>query len=105
MKFSSTKIPPISIEDAYYILDIGASEKFVSHRVNVSPTLKSSRSNYYITSLKRKLRIYETLALQGFPTSIKNVVSDSAIYKQAGNSISVNVLYYLLKEIFSCVKQ
>ena len=27
-------------------------------------------------------------------------MSDSALYKQAGNSIVVNVLYYIFKELF-----
>ena len=36
----------ISIEDSYYILDIGASQKFASIMHNISPCLKASRSNY-----------------------------------------------------------
>jgi len=94
----------ININNTPVIIDVGASDKFVSHRVNMSPTLKATRSDYYISNLKRKLSICEALSLQGFPKSFKVVVSDTAIYKQIGNSISVNVLYYLLKEILSSVK-
>lgn len=54
----------------------------------------------------RKLTPYEAFMLQGFPASFVDAsrsagVSDGALYKQAGNAVSVNViyavLYYLLK--------
>jgi len=32
--------------------------------------------------------------------SIEIGISDSQLYKQAGNSIVVNVLYYIFKELF-----
>ena len=69
------KIPPISIEDAYYILDIGASEKFASIMPNISPCLKASRSNYYITNLQRKFSPRECLRLQGIPDNLFKQVS------------------------------
>lgn len=47
----------------------------------------------------RKLTPRECLRLMGFDDSFKIVVSDTAAYKQAGNSIIVNVLMALLKEI------
>ena len=34
--------------------------------------------------------------------SIKEVMSNSALYKQAGNSICVPVVQYILKELFDC---
>ena len=61
-KFNN-KSPPISIEDSYYVLDIGASQKFASIMHNVS-CLKASRSNYYITNLQR-IHSRECLRLQG----------------------------------------
>ena len=55
----------------------------------------------------RKLTPKEAFMLQGFPkdfaTKARKVkVADGAMYKQAGNAVSVNtiyaVLYYLIKE-------
>ena len=95
------KNPPVNIEESYYILDIGASQKFASIMHNISPCLKASRSNYYITNLQRKLSPRECLRLQGIPDSLfKQVCSNNQTYKQAGNSITVNVLEALIKSIF-----
>lgn len=47
----------------------------------------------------RKLTPRECLRLMGFSDSFKIVVSDTQAYKQAGNSIVVNVLMHLLKSI------
>lgn len=47
----------------------------------------------------RKLTPRECLRLMGFDDSFKIVVSDTAAYKQAGNSIIVDVLMALLKQM------
>ena len=87
-----------------HILDIGASHKFASIMHNISPCLKASRSNYYITNLQRKFTPRECLRLQGIPDNLfKQTCSDHQTYKQAGNSITVNVLEALLKSIFKCL--
>ena len=93
----------IDINKTPIIADLGASYKFMSSMIDLSPTLKASRCNYYITTLKRKLSPREVLGLQGFPSSFNIAVSDNQIYQQVGNSISVNVLYYILKEIFNSI--
>ena len=95
----------VNINNTPVIMDIGASERFASHRVNICPTLKATRANYYISNLKRKMSVCEALSVQGFPKKFKVVVSETSIFKQIGNSISVNVLAHLLKEILSSVKQ
>lgn len=41
----------------------------------------------------------ENLLLQDFPKDFKVVVSDTQLYKQAGNSISVNVMEMIFKQI------
>lgn len=48
----------------------------------------------------RKLTPRECLRLMGFDDDFKIVVSDTQMYKQAGNSIVVNVLSAILQEIF-----
>ncbi len=67
-----------------------------------SPTVISS-GNLWSTKYGRKATVRELLALQGFPITFKQVVSDHQLKKQIGNSMSVNVLYYILKECFNCV--
>lgn len=47
----------------------------------------------------RKLTPRECLRLMGFKDSFKIVVSDTAMYQQAGNSIVVDVLIALLKQL------
>lgn len=47
----------------------------------------------------RKLTPRECLRLMGFADTFKNVVSDTAMYQQAGNSIVVDVLIALLKQM------
>ena len=47
----------------------------------------------------RKFTPRECLRLMGFDDSFNIVVSDTEAYKQAGNSIIVNVLIAILKEM------
>lgn len=57
--------------------------------------------NYVTTNGRlRKLTPRECLRLMGFCDSFKIVVSDTAAYQQSGNSIVVDVLINILKEIF-----
>lgn len=49
----------------------------------------------------RKYTPRECLRLMGFPDSFKIVVNDTEMYRQAGNSIVVNVLEAILEEIFN----
>ncbi len=58
----------------------------------------------YVTSdgRLRKLTPRECLRLMGFCDSFKIVVSDTAMYQQAGNSIVVDVLVAIMKSICEC---
>jgi len=47
----------------------------------------------------RKLTPRECLRLMGFPDNFKQVVSDTQLYRQTGNSIVVNIIIALLKEM------
>lgn len=55
----------------------------------------------YVTTMGRirKLTPRECLRLMGFCDSFRIVVSDTQMYKQAGNSIVVDVLMHIMKEI------
>ena len=64
---------------------------------------RASMDNYVTTDGRlRRLTPRECLRLMGFCDSFKIVVSDTAMYQQAGNSIVVDVLIALLREIFKC---
>ena len=61
---------------------------------------RSSVNNYVTTNGKvRALTVREAHRLMGFPDSYKIVVSKAQAYKQAGNSIVVDVLMNIVKEI------
>lgn len=56
--------------------------------------------NYVTTDGRlRKLTPRECLRLMGFSDNFKIVVSDTAMYQQAGNSIVVDVLIHIMEEI------
>jgi DNA (cytosine-5)-methyltransferase 1 len=66
---------------------------------DMTPTLTCS-TPMYLTKYKRYLTPHECLALQGFRSNkFKQVVSNSQLFRQAGNSMSVNVLKAILKEM------
>lgn len=52
----------------------------------------------------RKLTPNECRKLQGFPSDWNQVVSDCQAYKQFGNAVTVNVSYYLAKELSKYMK-
>jgi len=91
----------VDIMNDYYIFDIGASVAFGKPRLGISPTLKASRSNYYISKLRRKLTLEEIRQVQGLP-EMKIVVSERQYMKQIGNSVCIPVLIRLFKSIFQC---
>ncbi len=62
---------------------------------------RASVDNYYTTNGRlRRLTIREAHRLMGFPDDYIIAVSVAQAYKQAGNSIVVDVLMYLFNEIF-----
>lgn len=72
------------------------------YELETCPTISSSgfeRNNLLKSERIRKLTPRECLRLQGFPESFKIVVSDTQIYKQAGNAMSVNVVKMILERV------
>ena len=49
----------------------------------------------------RKMTPREWARLQGFPDSYKLVLSDTHLYKQFGNSVTVNVIEAIAKQIMN----
>jgi DNA (cytosine-5)-methyltransferase 1 len=80
--------------------NLGFSKEPIYYYEN-APTLRSERfglktiENYQI----RRLTPRECFRLMDFPDTFTWPVSDSQAYKQAGNSIVVNVLYKILKNL------
>jgi DNA (cytosine-5)-methyltransferase 1 len=52
----------------------------------------------------RKMTPREWARLQGFPDTYKLVLSDTQLYKQFGNSVTVNVIEAIAKEIKEVLK-
>lgn len=64
----------------------------------ICPTISAS-NNLWNVKLSRYANIKENLLLQGFPLNFKQVVYDTQLKKQIGNSMSVNVLKCLFEKI------
>lgn len=66
---------------------------------------RAGEDNYVTTNGRiRRLAPRECLRLMGFTDDFRIEVADTPMYKQAGNSVAVDVLMGLLKEIFKCVE-
>ena len=67
----------------------------------IAPTMTSTSADERILKNKRIRRLTprECFRLMDFPDSFTWICSDSQAYKQAGNSIVVNVLYKILKNL------
>lgn len=65
---------------------------------NYSATLMAS-SQLVNVKMHRKANIKELLRLQGFPEDFKQVVSNTQMSRQIGNSMSVNVLEEIFKNL------
>lgn len=73
---------------------------FASIVQNMSPTLTTNCSQFFYVKYNRYLFPKECLLLQCFPKNFKQVVTNTSMFKQAGNSMSVCVL----KAIFAQLK-
>ena len=83
-----------------YIVNVGASaDGFGSAMKELSPCLMANAHKYYSTRYKRFLTGREYLRLQDFPETFKAHESDRVTKKQAGNSMSVNVLRILFSNL------
>jgi site-specific DNA-cytosine methylase len=70
---------------------------------NASPTLTTACRLNYHTKYNRYLTPKECLNLQGFK-KFNQEVSNSQMYRQAGNSMSVNVLKAIIREMLESSK-
>lgn len=82
-------------QDNYY------SQDFIESYGRINPVLTKNKDELAQLAI-RKLTPEEAFMLQGFPAdfasnSRKSGVSDGALYKQAGNAVSVNTIYAVLR--------
>jgi len=70
---------------------------------DISPTLDTACSYFFIIKQNRVLYEKEALQLQGFRKNFKQVVSRNQMMKQVGNSMSVNVVKKIIKEALLCI--
>ena len=70
---------------------------------NISPTIVTRCSYFFLIKQNRPISILELLQLQGFPKKFKVVVSKTQITKQIGNSMSVCVVKKIIKEALDCI--
>jgi DNA (cytosine-5)-methyltransferase 1 len=70
----------------------------------VAQTLDTACNQAVVTERIRRLTPLECFRLQGFPDDFKKVVSDTQLYKQAGNSITVNVIQKVINNMKLCTE-
>ena len=85
-----------------WFINLNASYPYATTTKDVCPCLVTTCNMVYATKYNRFLTTKECLRLQGFPDRFKTISKENKVYKQIGNSISVNVLCYLFMEIFRC---
>jgi DNA (cytosine-5)-methyltransferase 1 len=82
-----------------WIADVRADMGLRIRKNRMSPCLTTSSTPIIKRRKIRRLTPLECLRLQGFPDSFERVVSDSQLYKQAGNSMTVNLMAAIIKEV------
>lgn len=86
-------------QDNYY------SQDFIESRGTINPVLTKSKEELSKLQIRR-ITPEEAFLLQGFPAEFVTKsraigVSDGALYQQAGNAVSVNVVYAILHYLIS----
>ena len=82
-----------------WIADVRTEQGLRIRKNRVSPCLTTSSVPLIKRRKIRKLTALECLRLQGFPDNFLSVVSEAQLYKQAGNSMTVNVMASIIKQV------
>jgi len=80
------------------------NSNYVNPSKFICPTLSTRCDMFFHSTYKRYLTTKECLSLQGFSINFNQVISNTQIFKQIGNSMSVNVLKALFQKIFNITK-
>lgn len=89
-----------NMNDNYIVNVNGSLNGFGSAMMEISPCLLANAYNFYSTKFKRILSAREYMRLQGFPDTFKLLPSEKISKKQAGNSMSVNVLMAIFSKLY-----
>lgn len=97
----------LTVQDRHDVMIIDDTQGFDGIRTykDYSPTIRSQRNGLKVVEHHRirKLTPRECWRLQGFPDwafeRAEKVNSNSQLYKQAGNSVSINVIYEIAKKL------
>lgn len=109
---SSRRLPP-RVAKIDYMSKIPKDSVFVDFSLYGHSTFPNSdtvcscicrKSEFWCVAKSRFANCKELLSLQGFPRDFKQVVSNTEMKRQIGNSMSVNVLVELFKECFKATK-
>ena len=73
--------------------------KWKSVQNNNYCSCQNTPNNFWCIPMKRHANLKELLSLQGFNKNFKYVINISQMKKQIGNSMSVNVLSSILKNL------
>ena len=82
-----------------WAINLNASYPYATTTQDLSPCLVTTCNMIYLTKYNRFLTVRECLRLQGFPDKYTLISPFNISYKQIGNSMSVNILCFLLYEI------
>ena len=83
-----------------------SADKLCYPKKDICPCLLAGNGGdciFYLTSIARRYTPREYLNLQGFG-EFKQDVSNSKLYKQVGNAMSVNILCFIIKSVYECIK-
>ena len=90
------------------ILDLGASSRFATFKINMAPTLTASRcasQMYYSTKQMRKLSLSELMRLQGCDPKRFNTsgLTKTQLGSIIGNAMSVNVMEAVIEKAIKTI--
>ena len=90
------KLKKINYEKNY----VFPNSNYVNPVKNMTPTLSTRCDMFYHSTYNRYLTTNECLLLQGFLSNFNQDISNTQMFKQIGNSMSVNVLKALFQKIY-----
>jgi DNA (cytosine-5)-methyltransferase 1 len=93
-----TKLKLIDYKNDY----VFPNSNYVKPLEGLCPTLSTRCDMFFHSTYQRYLTTNECLTLQGFKSTFNQVVSKSQMYKQIGNSMSVNILKVILEKLLNC---
>lgn len=96
---SDQTVFPVSVFEESYYVDSHISKYVLKKESDGLYEMTGAKSCNYAYGRYRKLSPRECLRLMGFDDTFNIVVTDPAAYKQSGNSIVVDVLMAILKEM------